>query len=122
MKLGLYMYDDPINLDEGSTAEFLKRYDMAKDVMNELLGLFSDEDNGSREAIFFMLGLRTLIDDFLEFCTTGIPVELIERLLNGDLDAEEEIFHAVEAEYSEQLDEDDDDFEILVEFDDDEEE
>ena len=120
MKLDLYMYDRPIELDERATKEFLGMYMASKETMKELLDLFP-EDNDTRQAIFFMLGLRTLIDDFLEFCTDGIPVELIERLLNGDENAEEEIFD-VKEELVEALLNEEDDGEILVEFDNDEEE
>jgi hypothetical protein len=120
MKLGLYMYDDPISLNEESTKDFIEQYDSARDLMTTVLDMFS-ESNTSREAIFFMLGLRTLIDDFLEFCTTGVSAELIERLLNGDEEVENEIFEALESEMEPYF-EDDYEGEILVEFDDDEEE
>lgn len=117
MKLDLYMYDRPINLDEEATMEFLAQYDTAKEMMKEILDLFTDEDTETRQAMFFCLCLRTLIDDFLEFCTEDATVELMEKLLNGDKDAEEEIYLAKEEEYYEA-----DEGEILVEFDDDEEE
>ena len=121
MKLRLYMYDDPISLDEESTKDFIEQYDSASEFMTTILDMFR-YDNTSRKAIFFMLGLRTLIDDFLEFCTTGISAELIERLLNGDEEVENEIFEAIESELSPYFEEEDDEGEILVEFDDDEEE
>ena len=116
MKLGLYMYDEPIQLDEDSTKRFLRQYDAARETITGLLDLYSDGDVGTRDAIFYMLGLRTLIDDFLEFCTTDVSQELIERLLNGDPFVEEEIFDRIESNYEE-----DDEGEILVEFDDEEE-
>lgn len=120
MKLGLYMYDDPISLNEESTKDFIEQYDSARELMATILDMFTNS-NTSREAIFFMLGLRTLIDDFLEFCTTGVSAELIERLLNGDEEVESEIFDTIESEIESYI-EDDDEGEILVEFDDDEEE
>lgn len=120
MKLDLYMYDRPIELNERSTTEFIGMYMAAKDTMSELLDLFP-EDEDTRKAIFFMLSLRTLIDDFLEFCTDGISADLIERLLNGDNEVEKEIFHIKEDLINASTNEEDDG-EILVEFDDDEEE
>ena len=104
MKLDLYMYDTPIELDEASTIEFIKQYDNAKDTMRQILSMFEDED--TRLAIFYMLGLRTLIDDFLEFCTEDIAVDLMQLLLNNEAD-EDDIFE-----------DEDDDNEIFVEFDD----
>ena len=106
MKLDLYMYDTPIELDEASTIEFIKQYDNAKDTMRQILSMFEDED--TRLAIFYMLGLRTLIDDFLEFCTEDIAVDLMQLLLNNEAD-EDDIFE-----------DEDDDNEIFVEFDDEE--
>lgn len=120
MKLGLYMYDNPIFLNEESTKDFLEQYDSAREFMATILDMFTDSST-SREAIFFMLGLRTFIDDFLEFCTTGVSEELIERLLNGDDSVEAEIFDSIESGIESYI-EDDDEGEILVEFDDDEEE
>lgn len=106
MKLDLYMYDTPIELDEASTIEFIKQYDNAKDTMRQILSIFEDED--TRLAIFYMLGLRTLIDDFLEFCTEDISVDLLQLLLNDEAD-EDDVFE-----------DEDDDNEISVEFDDEE--
>lgn len=106
MKLDLYMYDTPIELDEASTIEFIKQYDNAKDTMRQILSMFEDED--TRLAIFYMLGLRTLIDDFLEFCTEDIAVDLMQLLLNDEAD-EDDVFE-----------DEDDDNEIFVEFDDEE--
>lgn len=120
MKLDLYMYDRPIELNEKTTTEFIGMYMAAKETMKELLDLFPDDED-TRKAIFFMLGLRTLIDDFLEFCTDGISADLIERLLNGDNEAEEEIFN-IKEDLIDALTNEEDDGEILVEFDDDEEE
>lgn len=117
MKLDLYMYDRPIELNEESTMEFLMQYEAAKEMMKELLDLFSSDDTETRQAMFFCLCLRTLIDDFLEFCTEGVPVGLMEELLNGNEEAEREIFLAKEEEIYGS-----DEGEILVEFDDDEEE
>lgn len=108
MKLDLYMYDNPIELNEESTIEFIKQYDNAKDTMRQILTMFEDED--TRLAIFYMLSLRTLIDDFLEFCTADIDADILQMLLNDEAD-EESIFD----------DEEEDDNEIFVEFDDDEE-
>ena len=117
MKLDLYMYDRPIELNEESTMEFLMQYEAAKEMMKELLDLFSNDDTETRQAMFFFLCLRTLIDDFLEFCTEGVQVDLMEKLLNGDEEAEEEIFLVKEEEIYGS-----DEGEILVEFDDDDEE
>ena len=105
MKLDLYMYDSPIELNEESTIEFIKQYDNAKDTMRQILTMFEDED--TRLAIFYMLSLRTLIDDFLEFCTDDIDVDLMQMLLNDEVD-EDGIFE----------EDDEDDNEISVEFDD----
>ena len=112
MKINMYMYDRQIELGEDATKEFLIQYDRAKDMMHHLLGLFDDED--TRVAMFYMMSLRTLMDDFIEFCTNGIDVDLMESLLNNEID-EEEIFEDL-------YEEEEDDSEILVEFDDDEEE
>ena len=105
MKLDLYMYDSPIELNEESTIEFIKQYDNAKDTMRQILTMFEDED--TRLAMFYMLSLRTLIDDFLEFCTDDIDVDLMQMLLNDEVD-EDGIFE----------EDDEDDNEISVEFDD----
>jgi hypothetical protein len=50
------------------------------------------------------MSLRTLIDDFLEFCTEDIDVDLMSALLNNE-DIDDEEF------------EDDDEGEIFVDFD-----
>ena len=105
MKLDLYMYDSPIELNEESTIEFIKQYDNAKDTMRQILTMFEDED--TRLAMFYMLSLRTLIDDFLEFCTADIDADILQMLLNDEVD-EEEILN----------DKEEDDNEIFVEFDD----
>lgn len=104
MKLDLYMYDSPIELNEESTIDFIKQYENAKDTMRQILTMFEDED--TRLAIFYMLSLRTLIDDFLEFCTTDIDADTLQMLLNNEVD-EEDI-----------LNDEEDDNEIFVEFDD----
>ena len=109
MKIGMYMYDKEIDLNEESTDEFLIQYDNAKDTMRQLLTIFEDEQ--TRIAMFYMMSLRTLIDDFLEFCTEDIDVELMTALLNN-----EEVFDD-DLEYD-----DEDENEISVEFDDDAEE
>lgn len=107
MKIGMYMYDREINLNEESTKEFIAQYKNAKDTMKQLLTIFEDEE--TRTAMFYMMGLRTLIDDFLEFCTDEIDVDLMEKLLN-----DEEVYE------DEPENEEDEDFEILVDFDEEE--
>ena len=37
MKIEMYMYDRPLELDEESTVEFLKQYDNARDTMRNIL-------------------------------------------------------------------------------------
>lgn len=107
MKIGMYMYDREIDLNEESTKEFIAQYKNAKDTMKQLLTIFEDEE--TRTAMFYMMGLRTLIDDFLEFCTDEIDVDLMEKLLN-----DEEVYE------DEPENEEDEDFEILVDFDEEE--
>lgn len=107
MKIGMYMYDREIDLNEESTKEFIQQYKNAKDTMKQLLTIFEDEE--TRTAMFYMMGLRTLIDDFLEFCTDEIDVDLMEKLLN-----DEEVYE------DEPENEEDEDFEILVDFDEEE--
>lgn len=107
MKIGMYMYDREIDLNEESTKEFIQQYKNAKDTMKQLLTIFEDEE--TRTAMFYMMGLRTLIDDFLEFCTDEIDVDLMEKLLNN-----EEVYE------DEPENEEDEDFEILVDFDEEE--
>ena len=107
MKIGMYMYDREIDLNEESTKEFIQQYKNAKDTMKQLLTIFEDEE--TRTAMFYMMGLRTLIDDFLEFCTDEIDVDLMEKLLN-----DEEVYE------DEPENEEDKDFEILVDFDEEE--
>ena len=109
MKIGMYMYDREIDLNEEATKDFVTQYKNAKDTMKQILTVFEDEE--TRNAMFYMMGLRTLIDDFLEFCTDDIDVDIMERLLNNE-DVYEDEFED---------DDDDDDFEITVEFDDEEE-
>lgn len=104
MKIGMYMYDREIDLNEESTKDFIAQYKNAKDTMKQLLTIFEDEE--TRTAIFYMTGLRTLIDDFIEFCTDDIDVDLMEKLLNN-----EEVYE------DEPENEEEDDFEILVDFD-----
>lgn len=104
MKIGMYMYDREIDLNEESTKDFIAQYKNAKDTMKQLLTIFEDEE--TRTAIFYMMGLRTLIDDFIEFCTDDIDVDLMEKLLNN-----EEVYE------DEPENEEEDDFEILVDFD-----
>lgn len=105
MKIGMYMYDREIDLNEESTKDFIAQYKNAKDTMKQLLTIFEDEE--TRTAIFYMMGLRTLIDDFIEFCTDDIDVDLMEKLLNN-----EEVY-----EDEPENEEEEDDFEILVDFD-----
>lgn len=107
MKIGLYMYDRPLELDEEATDLFLEQYDKAKEEMKRLLSLFDEEE--TRVAMFHMMSLRCFIDDFLEFCTVDIDVDDMEELLNG---VDEDFLY-------DKYEEDDD--EILVEFDDEEE-
>lgn len=82
MKIEMYMYDRPLELDEESTAEFLKQYDNARDTMRNILTMYEDED--TRLAMFYCMGLRSLLDDFLEFCTADLSVDLMEALLNDE--------------------------------------
>ena len=101
MKINMYMFDRPIELDEESTDEFLIQYKVAKDTMRQILTMYEDEE--TRSAVFFAMSLRTLLDDFLDFCTDDIDVDTMEALLNN-----EEV-------YLEENDDDDDDgFEIEV--------
>ncbi len=109
MKIGMYMYNKEIDLNDEATNEFLRQYDNARDTMRQLLTIFEDEE--TRLAMFYMMSLRTLIDDFLEFCAEDIDVDLMTALLNN-----EEVFDD-EFEYY-----DEDENEISVEFDDAEEE
>jgi hypothetical protein len=107
MKIGMYMYDKEINLNDEATSLFLEQYDNAKDGMKQLLDLFDEEE--TRVAMFYMMSLRCFIDDFLEFCAEDINVNEMEYLLNnsmGNID-----FAGF----------DDDEGEVLVEFDDEEE-
>ena len=109
MKIGMYMYDKEINLNDEATSLFLEQYDDAKNVMKQLLDLFDEEE--TRITMFYMMSLRCFIDDFLEFCAEDINVEEMEILLNGVMD------------YDMNFDDfDDDEGELLVEFDDEEEE
>lgn len=102
MKINMYMYDKEIDLNEEATEEFLQQYENAKETMRQLLTIFEDEE--TRLAMFYMMSLRTLIDDFLEFCTEDIDVDLMSALLNNE-DIDDEEF------------EDDDEGEIFVDFD-----
>ena len=108
MKIGLYMYDRPIELDDESTDLFLDQYDKAREEMIRMLDMFEEEE--TRVAMFHMMTLRCFIDDFLEFCSDGIDVDEMEALLNSSVKCDLDDF------------EEDDEFEIEVEFDDDEEE
>ena len=109
MKIGLYMYDRPIELDDESTDLFLDQYDKAREEMKRMLDMFEEEE--TRVAMFHMMTLRCFIDDFLEFCAEDISVDEMEILLNGVMD------------YDMNFDDfDDDEGELLVEFDDEEEE
>ena len=111
MKIGMYMYDRDIELNNDATKEFLLQYDHAKDIMKLILTEFEDES--TRMAIFFTMALRTFLDDFIEFCTDDIDVNLMEQLLNNEIDEEDDI---------EDYNCDDEDIEIVIDFDDDEEE
>lgn len=82
MKIEMYMYDRPLELDEESTVEFLKQYDNARDTMRNILTMYEDED--TRLAMFYCMGLRSLLDDFLEFCTEDLSADLMEALLNDE--------------------------------------
>ena len=108
MKIGMYMYDREIDLNDEATSLFLEQYDNAKEGMKHLLDLFDESE--TRVAMFYIMSLRCFMDDFLEFCTEGISVEEMEILLNGVMD------------YGMDFDDfDDDEGELLVEFDDEEE-
>jgi hypothetical protein len=108
MKIGMYMYDREIDLNDEATSLFLEQYDNAKEGMKALLDKFEEED--TRTVMFYMMSLRCFIDDFLEFCAEDISVEEMTLLLNTPSD------------YDIDFDEfDDDEGEVLVEFDDDEE-
>lgn len=107
MKIKMYMYDESISLDSEATKVFLEQLSVAKGSMQALLEAYSDQS--TREAMFYMMSLRSYIDDFLEFCAEGVTAEEMEALLNSD-------------GYDEEEEEDDDDFEIFVDFDDEEEE
>lgn len=107
MKIKMYMYDEPIKLDDEASKLFLEQLSIAQESMKALLEAYADQS--TREAMFYMMTLRSYIDDFLEFCTEGITGEEMEQLLNG-----------YDAEIDEEED-DDDDFEIYVDFDDEEE-
>lgn len=106
MKIEMYMYDRPLELDEESTVEFLKQYDNAKDTMRNILTMYEDED--TRLAMFYCMGLRSLLDDFLEFCTEDLSADLMEALLND------------EEAYVTDYDLDDNEIEIEVDVDDEE--
>lgn len=106
MKIKMYMYDEPIKLDKEASELFLEQLSIAQESMKALLEVYSDQS--TREAMFYMMSLRSYIDDFLEFCAEDITGEEMEQLLNGK-DVEEE------------EDDEDDDFEIYVDFDDEEE-
>lgn len=106
MKIEMYMYDRPLELDEESTVEFLKQYDNARDTMRNILTMYEDED--TRLAMFYCMGLRSLLDDFLEFCTEDLSADLMEALLND------------EEAYVTDYDLDDNEIEIEVDVDDEE--
>ena len=110
MKISMYMYDKPIELDEDSTELFLEQYDKARDEMKRLLDMFEEEE--TRVAMFHMMTLRCFIDDFLEFCADGITREEMEILLNGIYDYGMDFGEL----------EEDDEYEIFVDFNDEEEE
>ena len=82
MKINMYMFDRPIELDEESTDKFLIQYKVAKDTMRQILTMYEDEE--TRSAMFFAMSLRTLLDDFLDFCTNDIDVDTMEALLNNE--------------------------------------
>ena len=106
MKIKMYMYDEPIKLDDEASKLFLEQLSVAQESMKALLEVYADQS--TREAMFYMMSLRSFIDDFLEFCAEDITKEEMELLLNGHDDEIDE-------------EEDDDDFEIYVDFDDEEE-
>lgn len=106
MKIEMYMYDRPLELDEESTAEFLKQYDNARDTMRNILTMYKDED--TRLVMFYCMGLRSFLDDFLEFCTEDLSADSMEALLNDE--------EAYVADY----DLDDNEIEIEVDVDDEE--
>ena len=104
MKIDMFMFDRPIELDEESTKEFLLQYQNSKNMMRQILTMFEDEE--TRKAIFYVIGLRSFLDDFLEFCTSELDADLMEALLN-----DKEV-------YLDDIEEDD--FEIEVDIDDEE--
>ena len=107
MKLKMYMYDRDIMLEEEATMLFLEQLDNARESMKTLLDVFEEES--TRVAMFYMMSLRSYIDDFLEFCAEDITVEEMEMLLN-------------QSENNFDEEEDEDEFEIYVDFNEDEEE
>ena len=109
MKIDMFMFDRPIELDEESTKEFLLQYQNSKNMMRQILTMFEDEE--TRKAIFYVIGLRSFLDDFLEFCTEGLTAELMEALLN-----DEEAYMEYEEKYEEECD-----FEIEVDVNNDDE-
>ena len=110
MRIGMYMYDKEINLNEDATRLFLEQYENAKATMKLILNDFEDVD--TRVAMFYMMSLRTVIDDFLEFCTDDIDVDTMQMLLNDEV--------SVDDVYDFDDFEEDDDGEILVDFDEEE--
>ena len=115
MKIDMFMFDRPIELDEESTKEFLLQYQNSKNMMRQILTMFEDENEETRKAIFYVIGLRSFLDDFLEFCTEGLTAELMEALLN-----DEEAYMEYEEKYEEKYEEECD-FEIEVDVNNDDE-
>lgn len=109
MRIGMYMYDKEINLNEDATKLFLEQYENAKATMKLILNDFEDVD--TRVAMFYMMSLRTVIDDFLEFCTDDIDVDTMQMLLNDEVSVDD-VYDFDDFE--------DDDGEILVDFDEEE--
>ena len=99
MKIKMYMYDEDIKLDEEATSLFLEQLDVARESMKTLLDAYAEEQ--TRLVIFYMMSLRSYIDDFLEFCADELSVEEMEVLLN----------------INDEQDNEDDEFEIFVDFD-----
>ena len=99
MKIKMYMYDEDINLDEEATSLFLGQLDVARESMKALLDAYAEEQ--TRLVIFYMMALRSYIDDFLEFCADELSVGEMEVLLN----------------INDEQDTEDDEFEIFVDFD-----
>ena len=99
MKIKMYMYDEDVKLDKEATSLFLEQLDVARESMKTLLDAYAEEQ--TRLVMFYMIALRSYIDDFLEFCAEELSIEEMEVLLNTN----------------DEQDNEDDEFEIFVDFD-----